>query len=137
MDTIGKLDEKFVTNLNPVSDQLDRMEILTQQTGASISSIASGMSRTLELLSFNPALTTSVRSDDGGAQFVKTDFKSAGSALAKVKQNVQKLSQLPRRRHQLSPKWSCDFLSGIEGAFGEDGSVCLYCGDRFDQGATE
>ena len=113
------------------------MEILSQGTVASMSSLASGMSRTLEIISSIPAPTTSVEVDKGGAHMIKTGTRSAGSAMAKVKHNVQKLSQLPQRRHQLSPKWSCDFLTGIEAAFGEDGSVCLYCGDRFDQGTTE
>lgn len=132
MKEIGKIDDGFVTRLNSVSGQLDRLENSSQKSSAGISSIASDVSRVLEILSSSPALATSP--NRGGGQLVAS---SAGSAIAETEHDPLKLSQ---KCQQLSPaqsQWSCDFLSGIEDAFSASGCICLYCGDEFDDDSTE
>ena len=91
----------------------------------------------LKILSSSPALGTSANPHKGGGQMVETDASSAGFAIVKTIYDPLKLSQ---RRQQLSPaqmEWSCDFLPGIEDAFSASGSICLYCGDEFDDNSTE
>ena len=132
MEEFGKFDNSFVTRLNPISSQLDRLESSSQTSEASMSSIASDVSRVLEILSSSPALATSA--NRGGGQLVETDASSAGSAIAKTKQDPSKLSQ---HSFQAQGQWSCDFLPGIEDAFSASGRSCLYCGDQFDDDWTE
>ena len=135
MEEFGKIDNSFVTRLNPISSQLDRLESSSQTSEASMSSIASDVSRVLKILSSSPALATSA--NRGGGQLVETDASSAGSAIAKSKHGPLKLSQRRQQLFQAQVHWSCDFLPGIEGAFSASGRNCLYCGDEFDDDSTE
>lgn len=130
MEEFGKIDDSFVTRLNPISSQLDRLENSSQKSEASMSSIASDVSRVLEILSSSSARATSA--NQGGGQ---TDASSAGSARAKMKHDPSKLSQ--RYQQKARVQWSCDFLPGIEDAFSASGQTCLYCGDKFDADSTE
>ena len=135
MGESGKFDNSFVTRLNPISSQLDRLESSSQKSEASMSSIASDVSRVLEILSSSPALTTSA--NRGGEPLVETDTSSAGSAIAKTKHDPSKRSQRCQQLFQAQVQWSCDFLPGIEDAFSASGRVCLYCGDKFDDDSTD
>ena len=135
MGEFGRIDDSFVTHFNPISSQLDRLESSSQKSEASMSSIASDVSRVLEILSSRPASATSANRGDG--QLVETDASSAGSAMAKTKYGPSKPSQRSQQFFQARAQWSCDFLPGIEDAFSASGRKCLYCGDKFDDDSTE
>ena len=90
----------------------------------------------LEILSSNPALTTSAKSDEEGRQLVETDTNRVGHPVVKRK-NSLKLSQ-QRQQLSLAPvEWSCELLPGIEAAFAASGTICLYCGDEFDDNSAD
>ena len=96
-------------------------------SSASISSLASDMSRVLDLVSSNPALCGIAKSDDAG--MVSDAEHSEKSVISKASLNPYKLPQQPSKT---KVEWSCDFLRGIEAAFSTTGRYCLYCGDDFD-----
>lgn len=105
-------------------------------SSASISSLASDVSRVLKLLSSNPALAVSAKADDEDGR-LEADIaraSSAGSAIVKAKFDPLDLLQRPPRTEI---EWCCDFLPGIEAAFSASGLICLYCGDEFDQASTD
>ena len=99
-------------------------------SNASISSLASDVSRILELVSSKPALDIIAKSDDGRIDSSGGHASSAGFEIDKTKLNPRELSQ---RSSKTQMEWSCDFLPGIEAAYSARGSFCLYCGDEFDE----
>ncbi len=99
-------------------------------SNASISSLASDVSRILELVSSKPALAIIAKPDDGRIDSSGGRASSAGFEIDKTKLNPRELSQ---RSSKTQMEWSCDFLPGIEAAFSALGSFCLYCGDEFDE----
>ena len=125
-----------MTRLNAITSQLDRLEGSSQTSEASMSSLASDMSRMLEILSSSPALATPAKSDEGGRQFVETDTNSADPPVVKRKNSLN-LSEQRQQPFPVQFQWSCDFLSGIEDAFSASGCICLYCGDEFDNDSTD
>ena len=136
MKEFDKIDDGFVTRLSRVSSQLDRLESSSQKSEASMSSLASDMSRMFGILSSSPALSSSAKSDEENRQLVETDTNSLNPRL--LKSNI--FSKLLHQRQQLSLRpveWSCDLLPGIEAAFSASGSICLYCGDVFDEPSTD
>ena len=136
MKEFGKIDDGFVTRLSRVSSQLDRLESSSQKSETSMSSLASDMSRMLGILSSSPALSVSAKSDEGNRQLVETDTNSVSPRVVRRKIS-SKLSQ-QRQQLFLGPvEWSCDLLPGIEAAFSASGSICLYCGDVFDDHSAD
>lgn len=105
-------------------------------SSASMSSLASNVSRILELISSNPALTVSTRldSEDKDSEPDVAHASSTRSALGRTKLESQELLQRPS---QTQVEWSCDILPGVEAAFSASGFICLYCGDEFDQDSPE
>lgn len=158
-----ELNESFIAHLNPVSSQLDRLENSSQMSSASISSLASDVSRILNLISSNPALAVSAKSkhqdekteldvataSSPHSSFERPEFDlpelplppsnidSSGGDRADNRSSISlggSVLQQPSRTHA---QWSCDFLPGIEAAFSASGFYCLYCGDGFDQDSAE
>ncbi|KAF6218298.1 hypothetical protein HO133_005644 [Letharia lupina] len=131
-----EFDNSFVTHLDPVSSQLDRLENSSQMSSASMSSLASNVSRILELVSSNPALTASKRldSEDKDSEPDVAHASSTRPAFGRTKLESQELLQRPS---QTQVEWSCDILPGVEAAFSASGFICLYCGDEFDQDSPE
>ncbi|KAL9064400.1 MAG: hypothetical protein Q9161_008912 [Pseudevernia consocians] len=122
--------ESFIASLSPVSSQLDRLENSSQISSASMSSLASNVSRILELVSSKPALAITAKSDDGKMESSVGHVSSAYATILKTKLGTLEPSERPS---QTRMEWCCDFLPGIEAAFSSRGSVCLYCGDEFDE----
>ena len=95
-----------------------------------MSSLASNVSRILELVSSKPALAITAKSDDGKMESSVGHASSAYATILKTKLGPLEPSERPS---QTRMEWCCDFLPGIEAAFSSHGSVCLYCGDEFDE----
>lgn len=127
-------DESFVKRLDQVSSQLDRLKISSQKSGTSRSSLASNVSRILELIPSSPALASVTESEDEIPHSYVGYASLPGSAIVKTKLDPVELVQRPSRTPM---EWCCDILPGIEAAFSANGSICLYCGDKVDQTLTE
>lgn len=97
-------------------------------SSASISSLASDVSRILELVSPKPALSIIAKSGD--ARTVSDAEQWAKSGVKKTKIDPPKLL---RQLSKTNVEWSCDFLPGIEAAFSTTGRYCLYCGKDFNK----
>ena len=130
-----ELDKSFVARMDPVSGQLDRLESSSRMSSASMSSLASNVSRILELVSSNPALAVSEASHD---EDEKSKPNVAHASLARTTFEKPKFDpRTLQRPSRTKVEWSCDFLPGIEAAFSASGFSCLYCADEFDQDSAE
>lgn len=109
--------EEIATQLYPVSNKLESVERSSQYSSASISSLASDVSRILELVSASPA-----RSE-------RSDLETSGFLSS------------PQPEKYEGWEWCCDSLSGIEGAFSDQRSgrevKCMFCKEHFDLNATD
>lgn len=103
-------------------------------SSASISSLASDVTRILELVSSKPVPAATAKSDDEKLESNVGHASSVGSAISKKNSDPLELRQQPPRTQM---EWSCHFLPGIEAAFSASGFSCLYCGDEFDQESAE
>ena len=128
-----ELDKSFAARMDPVSGQLDRLESSSRMSSASMSSLASNVSRILELVSSNPALAVSEASHD---EDEKSKPDVAHASLGRNTFEKPKTDPRTLQRPSLL-EWSCDFLPGIEAAFSASGFSCLYCADEFDQDSAE
>ena len=105
-----------------LNEKLDRLESSTVQSNTSISSIASDVSRILEMLS--AAQESSCKSDNAAVGDAKPGSKVEAPVLRAMK---SKSEDEHDSRHV---EWCCDALPGIEAAFETrfDGYGCCYCG---------
>lgn len=94
-----ELNESFIAHLNPVSTQLDRLENSSQMSSASISSLASDVSRILNLISSNPALAVSAKSktQDEKMESEVATATSPHSSFARPKFDLPELPLSPSK----------------------------------------
>ena len=105
-----------------LNEKIDRLESSAVQSSASMSSIASDVSRILEMLS--AAQESSYKPDDAAVGDTKPGFKFEAPVLGVAKSTSE--DELDSKHIE----WCCDALPGIEAAFETrfDGYGCCYCG---------
>ncbi len=105
-----------------LNEKLDRLESSTVQSSASMSSIASDVSRVLEILS--AAQESSHEPDNATVGDAKPDFEMEAPVLGPIKSTSED------KHDSKHVEWCCDALPGIEAAFETrfDGYGCCYCG---------
>lgn len=121
--SFASTNENFIAHLSPVSSQLDRLENSSQMSSASISSLASDVSRLLDLVSSNQALCAIAKSDDAG--MLSGAEHSARSVIAKTNLDPCKLPQPPSKTQVES---SCDFLPGSKPLFQQPVAIVSIAG---------